>query len=108
MILDIVLDSEQAIFIVDDLAMMPQLMPGSAVSGSYIRRRDWTTLTGGVYYIVLTDGTTRIRRIQSGNLLENGFLDVCSDNPAYGAEKILLDSIQSLYQIDAIVRQEVK
>ena len=104
---NIIYTDEQVIFINNDTAMMPQLMPGSMLGGHYIETFAWEHQCNGVYAVVLDSGRVLIRRIKENDLLNKGTLTLYSDNTAHPAEIIHGDDIHSLYLIEEIIKQAV-
>jgi len=105
---NIIHTDEYVIFINNDSAMMPQLMPGSMLAGHYIETYAWATQASGVYAIVLDSGRVLIRRIKENDLLSNGRLTVYCDHPEHPSMTIDADTIHSLYFIEEIIKQAVK
>ncbi|QHT71165.1 hypothetical protein GXP67_33190 [Rhodocytophaga rosea] len=104
---NLIYSDEQVIFITNDTAMMPQLMPGSMLAGQYIETYSWTSQCNGVYAIILDSGLVLIRRIKENELLNKGLLKLHSDNPSHEPQTIMADDIHSMYSIDEILKQAV-
>lgn len=98
---------EQVIFITNDTAMMPQLMPGSMLAGQYIETFSWAKQGNGVYAIVLDGGLVLIRRILNNELQQKGVLTLHSDNPIHPCQTVIADEIHSMYIIHDILKQAV-
>jgi repressor LexA len=104
---NIIHTDEHVIFINNDSAMMPQLMPGSMLAGHYVETYAWSEQHSGVYAIVLDSGRVLIRRIKENDLLSKGTLTVHSDNEEHAKLILEVDSIHSLYSIEEIIKQAV-
>jgi hypothetical protein len=99
--------NEQVIFITNDTSMMPQLMPGSMLSGHYIETYLWGKQSNGVYAIMLDGGIVLIRRIRENELDSKGTLTLYSDYNKRNKEEVVADQIHSMYMIDEILKQSV-
>jgi repressor LexA len=99
--------NEQVIFITNDTSMMPQLMPGSMLSGHYIETYLWGKQTNGVYAILLDGGIVLIRRVKDNELDTKGILTLYSDYSKKNTEVVTADQIHSMYMIDEILKQVV-
>jgi hypothetical protein len=104
---NLIYSDEQVIFITNDTAMMPQLMPGSMLAGQYIETFSWTKQQNGVYAILLDGGMVLIRRIRENELLTKGVLTLHCDNPAHPTQTVMADDIHSMYIIHEIMKQSV-
>ena len=99
--------NEQVIFITNDTSMMPQLMPGSMLSGHYVETYLWSKQTNGVFAIMLDGGIVLIRRIRENDLDTKGVLTLYSDYNKKNKEEVTADQIHSIYMIDEILKQSV-
>ncbi|MDO1448918.1 hypothetical protein Q0590_21750 [Rhodocytophaga aerolata] len=99
--------NEQVIFITNDTSMMPQLMPGSMLSGHYIETYLWSKQTNGVFAILLDGGIVLIRRVKENELETKGILTLYSDYRKNTSEVVTADQIHSMYMIDEIMKQAV-
>lgn len=99
--------NEQVIFITNDTSMMPQLMPGSMLSGHYVETFLWGKQTNGVYAIMLDGGIVLIRRVKENDLDNKGLLTLYSDYSKRKEEVVTADQIHSMYMIDEILKQVV-
>jgi hypothetical protein len=99
--------NEQVIFITNDTSMMPQLMPGSMLSGHYVETYLWGKQTNGVYAIMLDGGMVLIRRIKENDLDMKGSLTLYSDYNKRKQEEVNAEQIHSIYLIDEILKQTV-
>lgn len=104
---NLIYSDEQVIFITNDTAMMPQLMPGSMLAGQYVETFSWTSQCNGVYAILLDGGMVLIRRIKENELLNKGLLTLYSDNPSHEPLRVMADDIHSMYSIHEILKQAV-
>lgn len=98
---------EQVIFITNDTAMMPQLLPGSMLAGQYIETNSWSKQKNGVYAIVMDGGMVLVRRILENELPTKGVLTLHSDNTATHPQVVMADDIHSMYAIHEILKQAV-
>jgi hypothetical protein len=98
---------EQVIFITNDTAMIPQLMPGSMVAGHYIETYSWSRQINGVYAVILDGGMVLIRRIKENELQSKGTLTLYADNKLHQPQVVIADNIHSIYSINEILKQSV-
>lgn len=98
---------EQIIFITNDTAMMPQLLPGSMLAGQYVETSQWSTQNNGVYAVVMDGGMVLVRRIRENELKTKGVLSLYSDNPTVSTQVVMADDIHSMYSIHEIIKQAV-
>ncbi len=99
--------NEHVIFITNDTSMMPQLMPGSMISGQYIETYLWSQQTNGVYAVMLDGGIVLIRRIKENDLSTKGTLTLYSDYNKQKTEVVTIEQIHSIYCIEEILKQAV-
>jgi repressor LexA len=104
---NLIYSDEQVIFITNDTAMMPQLMPGSMLAGQYVETVIWAKQCNGVYAIILDGGMVLIRRIRENDLFTKGILTLHSDNPVHPTQTVMADDIHSMYIIQEIMKQAV-